>query len=574
MRARLGAAAAVLIAAAAVVAVWGHTRDDSLSADEPIHILSGYTAVASGSMIANLEHPPLVKALAGLALLTLPLNAPPARVPLGAFFMEFGQSFLFGNSVSPDAIAARARLPFLVLFAVLLLLVFAEARRRYGVVPALFAESLLAFDPNLVAHAGVVHTDLGATLGFLATVLAWESVLRSHAARTEAPSIARRVLLAGACLGLALAAKFSAVYLVPILLLQTLLAARRAERPSQSLSRGVLRLIAAGAVAAAVLFAVYAFATRRIDVSDEKAVVAEMLATKGAPRLGASLSRLADFSPPLAAWAGGLAAVARQNAVGGGVNFLFGRLSTEGFPLYFFVAFALKSTLAFLAVTAVVLVASVIPGGGFERERRVYLVPVVVLFIASIGSTYNIGIRHMLPVYPFLALFGAAVFARAWERRRESAGRRAAALAMAVLPVTAAAELARIHPHELSYFNALAGGPEHGRLLLSDSNVDWGLDLRRLAAELARRGVREPTVAYFGNDSVRYRIGVDDFAADPTVRPLVAISAFFLAAGPEFFAYHQAPVIARNMNALRRAIAARGRPAGRVGYSIYLFEMR
>jgi len=201
------------------------------------------------------------------------------------------------------------------------------------------------------------------------------------------------------------------------------------------------------------------------------------------------------------------------------------------------------------------------------------LVPVAVLFLASIGSTYNIGIRHMLPVYPFLALFAAGVFARAWERRSESPGRRAAALAIAALPLVSAVELARIHPHELSYFNALAGGPEHGRFLLNDSNVDWGLDLERLAAELSRRGVKEPTVAYFGNDSVRYRIGVDDFSVDPTVRPLVAISAFFLAAGPEFFAYHQAPVIARNMAALRREIAARGRPAGRVGYSIYLYEM-
>ena len=569
-----GAAAAFLIAAAAAAAVWGHTRGDSLSADEPIHILSGYTAVASGSMIANLEHPPLAKALAGFALLTLPLRRPPAHVPLGAFFQDFGQGFLFANSVSPDAIAARARLPFLVLFAALLLLVFFEARRRYGLAPALFAESLLAFDPNLVAHAGVVHTDLGATLGFLAAVLAWDAVSRRRGApNEESKATAGRVVLAGACLGLALAAKFSAVYLIPILLLQVLLAARRAPSQSEALSRALLRLLGAGAVAAAVLFTVYAFATRSIDVPDEKAVLSEMLATKGSPALGSSIARLADVSPPLAAYAGGLAAVARQNAVGGGVNFLFGKLSTEGFPMYFFVAFALKSTLAFLAATALVLAAAVGGGARFEHERRVDLVPVAVLFLASIGSTYNIGIRHMLPVYPFLALFAAGVFARAWERWSESPGRRAAALAIAALPLVSAVELARIHPHELSYFNALAGGPEHGRFLLNDSNVDWGLDLERLAAELSRRGVKEPTVAYFGNDSVRYRIGVDDFSVDPTVRPLVAISAFFLAAGPEFFAYHQAPVIARNMAALRREIAARGRPAGRVGYSIYLYEM-
>jgi len=577
-----GAAAAVLIAAVAAAAVYGHTRGDSLSTDEPIHMLSGYTAVASGSMIANLEHPPLLKALAGLSLLTLPLKPPPAHVPIGAFFSDFGQAFIFDNLSPPDAIAARARFPFLLVFAALLLLVFFEARRRYGTVPALFAESLLAFDPNLVAHAGVVHTDLGASLGFLATVLAWDAVLRRGAApessRGAAPGSsrrpdARRVVIAGLCLGASLASKFSTVYLVPVLLLQTLLAARRAERPGEALSRGLLRLIAAGAVAAVVLFSVYAFATRSIDVADEKSVVSEMISMKGAPRLGAAISRIADFSPPLAAYAGGFASVARQNAVGGGVNYLFGRLSTDGFPLYFFYAFALKSTLAFLVATAVVLAAAVRPGAAFSEERRVDLVPVAVLFLASIGSSYNIGIRHLLPVYPFLALFAAGVFARLWNARRESSVRRAAAWAMAALPLASALELARIHPHELSYFNALAGGPEHGRFLLNDSNVDWGLDLKRLAAELTLRGVADPTVAYFGADTVRYRVGVDDFSVDPGIRRFVAISAFFLAAGPEFFAYHHAPVIARNLASLRREIAARGKPAGRVGYSIYLYEM-
>ena len=570
----VGAAAAVLIAAVAVAAVYGHTRGDSLSTDEPIHMLSGYTAVASGSMIANLEHPPLLKALAGLSLLTLPLKPPPAHVPIGAFFSDFGQSFIFDNLSPPDAIAARARFPFLLVFAALLLLVFFEARRRYGTVPALFAESLLAFDPNLVAHAGVVHTDLGASLGFLATVLAWDASLRRRAApdSLRRPN-ARRVVVAGLCLGASLASKFSTVYLVPVLLLQTLLAARREERPGEALSRGLLRLIAAGAVAAVVLFAVYAFATRSIDVADEKSVVSEMISMKGAPRLGAAISRIADVSPPLAAYVGGFASVARQNAVGGGVNYLFGRLSTDGFPLYFFYAFALKSTLAFLVATAVVLAAAVRPGAAFTEERRVDLVPVAVLFLASIGSSYNIGIRHLLPVYPFLALFAAAVFARLWNARRESSVRRAAAWAMAALPLVSALELARIHPHELSYFNAFAGGPEHGRFLLNDSNVDWGLDLKRLAAELTLRGVSDPTVAYFGADTVRYRVGVDDFSVDPGIRRFVAISAFFLAAGPEFFAYHHAPVIARNLASLRREIAARGKPAGRVGYSIYLYEM-
>ena len=291
--------------------------------------------------------------------------------------------------------------------------------------PALFAVALLAFDPNLLAHAGVVHTDLGAALAFLATVLAWD-------AAEKRPSAAR-VALAAACLGLALTTKFSAVYLVPILLLQTLLEARRGGGSGRRLLAGVGRLAIAGVGALLVVLAVYAPVTQRMDRADQKAIIREKVGGLGkAPELAERIVALADVSAPLAHYVGGLASVARQNAVGGGITYLYGKVSTEGFPQYFFVAFAVKSTLAFLAVALAALGAGLLRRPGLSEEWRLFGVPVLVLFLASIGTTYNIGIRHLLPVYPFLALFGAALFARAWARRAQSPGRRlAAALARA-----------------------------------------------------------------------------------------------------------------------------------------------
>jgi hypothetical protein len=98
--------------------------------------------------------------------------------------------------------------------------------------------------------------------------------------------------------------------------------------------------------------------------------------------------------------------------------------------------------------------------------------------------------------------------------------------------------------------------------------------LKRLAAELSRRRVTDPTIVYFGGDDVLYRTGVPDFAADPRVRgKLIAISAFQLAVGPEFHDYHGAHSVAAALRNLKKEIATRGRPAGRVGYSIYLFEL-
>ena len=436
--------------------------------------------------------------------------------------------------------------------------------------PALFAVALLAFDPNLLAHAGVVHTDLGAALAFLATVLAWD-------AAEQRPSAAR-VALAAACLGLALTTKFSAVYLVPILLLQTLLEARRGGGSGRRLLAGVGRLAIAGAGALLVVLAVYAPVTARMDRADQKAIIREKVGGLGkAPELAERIVALSDVSPPLAHYVGGLASVARQNAVGGGVTYLNGKVSTEGFPQYFFVAFAVKSTLAFLAVAARGPRRRSSPAAGpVARSGASSACRSLVLFLASIGTTYNIGIRHLLPVYPFLALFGAALFARAWARRAQSPGRRLAAGAWLALPLVAVVELARIHPHELSYFNPLAGGPEAGARILT------GLE-RRLGPRPApaahgarppRREAEDPTVAYFGGDNVSYRLGVPDFSALPVVRGrLVAISVFMLTAGPEFSAYHGARSHGRGAARPPARDRAFGRPVGRVGHSIYLFEL-
>jgi hypothetical protein len=56
-----------------------------------------------------------------------------------------------------------------------------------------------------------------------------------------------------------------------------------------------------------------------------------------------------------------------------------------------------------------------------------------------------------------------------------------------------------IHPYELTYFNALAGGAAGGRAILSDSNLDWGQGLK----SLVRLQQEDPaycnlTLYYFG----------------------------------------------------------------------------
>ncbi len=109
------------------------------------------------------------------------------------------------------------------------------------------------------------------------------------------------------------------------------------------------------------------------------------------------------------------------------------------------------------------------------------LLPVVfVLFltITAVGSSRNYGIRYLLPLAPLAIVWVSALA----ESRRRVWPRVAAAVGLAGL----VAAVAGSHPYELTYFNILAGGPEGGRHILADSNLDWGQGLEIAGPPAAR----------------------------------------------------------------------------------------
>jgi hypothetical protein len=56
------------------------------------------------------------------------------------------------------------------------------------------------------------------------------------------------------------------------------------------------------------------------------------------------------------------------------------------------------------------------------------------------------------------------------------------------------------NPHDLAYFNELAGGSQHAVKYLADSNLDWGQSLPALKEWMNTAGVDVIYLAYFGTD--------------------------------------------------------------------------
>src|SRR6185436_19403568 len=102
-----------------------------------------------------------------------------------------------------------------------------------------------------------------------------------------------------------------------------------------------------------------------------------------------------------------------------------------------------------------------------------------------------IGVRHVLPMFPLLAVVAGLGFSKLWlsSARLRYAG---PVLCVALLSWLGISSV-RAHPDYIAYFNeCCAKNPERW---LIDSDLDWGQDLDRLAAALRRRGVSEVNLA-------------------------------------------------------------------------------
>lgn len=565
------------LVALSLTAVRAHQKDDSPTFDEAIHLFSGAEALEDGSAWLNPEHPPLLKLAGALALRPLDLVTPCRVRPCTASPFNGYLKWLYGNRSPAHEIVATGRRPFPWVLALLVVTLHLAVRPFAGPVAGLLAAGLVAFDPTFVAHAAYVHTDVGAALGFVAVV-----VLCLRAASGTGLGL---WLALGLALGLALVAKFSTILLVPLVVVSPILRPRLRPEPLRSPSaRAVARqaplgVLAALGVAALLVVGTYAFTLRRMEPPAAERAIASYLRGRDArpDEVGrhAALSRL---SAPVGLYLGGLKGVLVLSERGRGANWFRGKTSDRSFPLYFPAAFLLKSPEAFLVFLLLAF------GLGLRRLRSVLrpasasalavFVPLAVAAVylgSSMRSSFNIGARHLLPVWALLAFSGAVVLGRALQRRP-----RLLSVVALGLVGAAGASLASAGASPIAYFNLLAGGPDGGRRWFSDSNVDWGQDLLRLHHVLRARGWESSTtiVAYGGVATNYYSRSCR--LLDPA-RPFgpgrYAVSHVMETIGEPFTRGIEGEAAARQVADLVRALHERGRRIGFVGGSITLWEL-
>lgn len=467
----------------------------SHTVDEPVHIASGLEWWLRGTQLLHPENPPLGRLGAGLHAYLAGDELPSTgRAP------ERGVQILYGGTDYLDELvgARRGTVPFYLL---LLLVVGCWSARLGGLTAAAIAVAAVAGLPPLVAHASLATTDVPATATLLLAIWGLAIWLDRHRATGRSDGWVGTAIFAGVAAGLALSSKFSALLFLPAALTAMGLlrwVARRRTRPGAASGRrrSVVGPLVAILCAGLVLWGLYGFDVGRASETGDIDVLIDGAfpnATSPAHRLAAFLTGRRLPAPGALR---GILLLAMHTRLGHPA-YLFGEVSQHGFWYFYPVALLFKTPLLFLLLTAAGLAAALRWRGDWRQ-----LAPAAAalgILAASLTSTINIGIRHVLIVYPLVAVTAAAGLAGWLERLRGRRRQLAVALTVGVLAGQTATCVAS-HPDQLAYFNPLAGR-EPGRILI-DSDLDWGQSLLELSARLEELGVSRLHIAFFGSASL------------------------------------------------------------------------
>ena len=476
--------------------------------DEPMHAVSGWMQSRLGIYGLASDQPPLWSEWEALPNGPDALRLDAARYASATDREVMVTDALFRTEgVDGDAVIQRSRWMMLPLTMCLGTLLAIWAWTLGGTSAAIIATAFFSFDPGFLGHGILVKNDAGAAL--FAFALAWFTW-----------KVGQRVTW-GTALGLVLAfglgvnVKFSIFLFAPVvaaLLLARALVGTEWIAFGRALSKPASRLAIAAALCAAVGVGTWgvtwaSYGCRYAPAPNREALLPmEELAqrTVGVQTLLAahpgqvpSSADLASWSPTSSvralialdraqlmpyAWTSGiLTLLARATAP---QSYLLGETSVHGHWYYFPLVFVVKLPTATVIAALLLLLAR--PRLGWNLAV-VGAFPVAYL-VYSMASNLNIGVRHLLPVLPFLYL-GLGV-AAAQSRR--------AAVLTGALAVFAMAETLHATPDFVAFFNLPAGGAKGGLRILGDSNLDWGQDLPALADWAEKHADKKLYLSYFG----------------------------------------------------------------------------
>jgi len=505
--------------------------DDSAIIDEVAHLPAGYSYIVKQDMRLNPEHPPLIKDLAGASIwlysqidnskINFPDNIPAWQSAINGQW-DFGFDFLYRNGNDANKLILLGRLPMLAILLLLGFYIFKWTRELAGPKAGLLALFFYAFSPTFIAHGRFVTTDVAAAAAIFIASYYFTRWLKN-------PS-AKNLIIAGLVFGLAQLAKFSVFLLVILFAVIALLWIYLKTRDNKNFGKnlykyfgGAILLYAIGYII--IVWPIYFFHIANYPIDRQVSDTRQILQTFGLRPIANLIIWMAGIPVlrALSQYGLGLAMVL-QRAVGGNTTYFLGQINNTGWPLYFPVIYLIKETLTLHLLTFTALFYGlwqfiknkIYRWTRFHDFLQANIAQILMLgFIAlywysSLRSILNIGVRHILPTFPFIFLLVAQQISLWFADRPENKEKLIQALKysfVAILIIWQAISVVSVYPSFLAYFNESINGPTNGYKYVVDSNLDWGQDLRRLVTWVNNNKIDKIHLHYFGGAVPEYYLG-------------------------------------------------------------------
>ncbi len=503
-------------------------------------------------------HPPLMYYVNSIFL-----ELGPGRWDLGLdaqrhFTYFAGQGYMYRGGQSPDAVLLLARYPFILLFVLLGAIVYRWARDVFTPGGALLSLSLYVLSPTLLAHASIAGNDFLLTVTYTSTLfLLWKALRRGGVFLW---------LGVGMLLGLTMLTKATGMVLwgvIPLLMLWSWWLARHTAWPRALSWKDLLgQGIGVAGVAVFTLMAGYGFYSL-------PAMTQETRPHRWVDRLvgwlgeGVRMQVYSWVEHPIPGYRY-VTMLKRQfrHVAQGHEAYLLGRRSLHGWWYFFPVSMSIKTPLGTLVLWVGGWALALRGLWADVRARRWntwawvvwWAVPVMAVLGPAMMGNANMGVRLVLPIYPFLFLFAGAVGDWAYARRGRLLG-------VGIVVALVACSVFSQAPRYLSYVNEAWGGPENGWRYVGDSNYDWGQGLKELKAYLDAHDIHHVYLAYFGGELPEERGIHYTWLPCHPVRGVVAISVTYLQG-----LYLEDP----SCYAWLRSYT----PVARVGHTIWVYDLR
>ena len=492
---RLFSAIAVLLLCATAYEAW-HT---GLTIDEPSHLISSHLYWHGRDRLYPRDMPPLMKIAGGWPSRLMGLPVAPDLGHRGDKRTEWSMAAELMAKLPAHRVGAVifwSRLPMMIFPLAALIVLWRWARALHGPTVGLIVAAMWAVSPAPLAHGALLKNDLAATSTYL---LFWFAAWHYW----RKPGLTQALAMSAAA-GLVLLSKMSMLFIAgaaPLVIL--LRALRPPRRPA------ILGFLLSISVPYAIVLTAYQFEFHWTSREE----LARLWVDPDVPKTFTAVAHVFEWLPaPEAMWTGVISLI-KANAHPVPV-YLLGQVYPDGNPWYFVVAALLKMAFPTLILIGIGLV--VMWRRRWEISDLLWLVPGFLYFAMASMASLHLGVRLILPSWPFFFLIsGFAIDSLLRTRVRQAAF---AALAFTLLVLSV-----RAYPHGISYFNPYAGPPQHALRYLADSNIDWGQALPEAADFVRRRKIPKLRLSYFGFDKAdRYfEPGVIELIAPPWSQQLV-----------------------------------------------------